>query len=71
MRIGAAIAAMACLALCVGGCSKQASINANGGGNSWTQPGIVRLGEPDEPDNINPMFGHTSATDEVDGLVFA
>ncbi|MHB8148274.1 MAG: ABC transporter substrate-binding protein, partial [Vulcanimicrobiaceae bacterium] len=44
---------------------------ANVGGNSWTQPGIVRLGEPDEPDNINPMFGHTSATDEVDGLVFA
>lgn len=37
----------------------------------WGTPGVLRLGEPDEPDNINPLFGHTSATDEVDEMVFS
>ncbi len=43
----------------------------NGGRNSWTIPGTLRIGIPDEPDNINPMFAHTAETDEVDQLVFA
>src|SRR5581483_8056388 len=43
----------------------------NGHGNFWTQPGVLRLGEPDEPDNLNPMFGHTAATDLADGLLFS
>jgi peptide/nickel transport system substrate-binding protein len=37
----------------------------------WTIPGHLRIGSPDEPDNINPMFAHTDATDQVDALIFA
>ncbi len=44
---------------------------SGGAGNAWTVPGVVRLGEPDEPDNLNPLFGHTSATDQISGLLFA
>lgn len=71
MNVRVTLAALACALLCITGCSKQTAGSAAGGRNPWTQPGVVRLGEPDEPDNINPMFGHTSATDEVDGLIFA
>lgn len=41
------------------------------GGNPWTIPGVLRLGEPDEPDSINPLFGNTQATDQVDALIFS
>ena len=34
-------------------------------------PGHLRLGIPDEPDNLNPMFAHTDATDQIDALIFA
>ncbi len=71
MNARTTLAALACALLCITGCSRQTAGSAAGGHNPWTQPGVVRLGEPDEPDNINPMFGHTTATDEVDGLVFA
>lgn len=43
----------------------------SGGRNSWTVPGHLRLGMPDEPDNLNPMFAHTAANEEVDALIFA
>ncbi len=43
----------------------------HGGRNSWTQPGRLRIGSPDEPDNLNPMFAHTDATDQVDAFLFA
>jgi len=35
-----------------------------------TIPGVLRLGEQDEPDSLNLMFGHSAATDEVDALLF-
>ena len=54
----------------IAGCT-HASTTASGRVNSWTIPGTLRLGEPDEPDNLNPLFGHTSATDQVSGLLFA
>jgi peptide/nickel transport system substrate-binding protein len=44
---------------------------ADGGRHRWTQPGRLRIGSPDEPDNINPMFGHSDATDQIDALIFA
>jgi len=43
---------------------------ANGGGNPWTIPGVIRLGEQAEPDSLNLMFAHTDATDQIDGLLF-
>jgi peptide/nickel transport system substrate-binding protein len=39
--------------------------------NPWTIPGHVRIGTDDEPDNLNPMFAHSDATDQVDALIFA
>jgi peptide/nickel transport system substrate-binding protein len=33
-------------------------------------PGVLRMGEPDEPDSLNLMFAHSSATDQIDGLLF-
>jgi peptide/nickel transport system substrate-binding protein len=41
------------------------------GRNPWTQAGKLRIGSPDEPDNLNPMFAHTDATDQVDAFLFA
>ncbi len=34
-------------------------------------PGHLRIGITDEPDNLNPMFAHTDATDQMDALIFA
>ncbi|MDQ2680922.1 MAG: peptide ABC transporter substrate-binding protein [Candidatus Eremiobacteraeota bacterium] len=50
-------------------CSKTGG--ASGGHNPWTQPGHLRIGASNEPDNLNPMFGHSDATDQVDALIFA
>jgi peptide/nickel transport system substrate-binding protein len=44
---------------------------ATGGRHPWTLPGHLRIGISDEPDNLNPMFAHTDATDQVDALIFA
>ena len=33
-------------------------------------PGVLRMGEPEEPDSLNLMFAHSSATDQIDGLLF-
>lgn len=58
------------LALAATACSKAVRPPSNGR-NPWTIPGVVRLGEPDEPDNLNPMFANTQAADQVDGLIFS
>jgi peptide/nickel transport system substrate-binding protein len=39
--------------------------------NPWTIPGHLRVGMPEEPDDLNPMFAHTDATDQIDALIFA
>jgi peptide/nickel transport system substrate-binding protein len=41
------------------------------GHNPWTIPGVVRLGEQQEPDSLNLMFGENAATDEVSALLFS
>ncbi|HTX56793.1 MAG TPA: peptide ABC transporter substrate-binding protein [Candidatus Acidoferrales bacterium] len=51
------IAALALVVLCA--CARQ----------TW-MPGVLRLGERDEPDSLNLMFGHSAATDEIDALLF-
>jgi peptide/nickel transport system substrate-binding protein len=57
--------------LTVSGCTKTGGPAGGGGHNPWTQPGVIRLGEPDEPDSINPLFGHTVATDEASTMIFS
>jgi peptide/nickel transport system substrate-binding protein len=41
------------------------------GRHPWTVRGHLRIGISDEPDNLNPMFAHTDATDQIDALIFA
>jgi peptide/nickel transport system substrate-binding protein len=41
------------------------------GRHSWTHAGYLRIGSTDEPDNLNPLFAHTDATDSIDALIFA
>ena len=66
--------AVAC-GLLLSACSKTTTTatggaTAHAGPNAWTQPGVLRLGEPDEPDSLNPMFGHTAATDEAAAMLY-
>lgn len=42
-----------------------------GGRNQWTIPGVLRIGDPEEPDSLNLMFGHNLATDEITCLLFS
>lgn len=56
--------------LLLAACTRVQS-TATGGRNSWTIPHELRIGIPDEPDNLNPMFAHTAETDEVDQLILA
>jgi len=65
--------AAACLvaaAFALGGCTRVEN-GSHGGRHRWTIPGRLRIGSPDEPDNLNPMYAHTDATDQVDALLFA
>ena len=66
-----ALAACA-LALALPACTRVAEQNGpSGGRHAWTIPHVLRIGSTDEPDNLNPMFAHTDATDQVDALIFA
>jgi peptide/nickel transport system substrate-binding protein len=53
------------------GCTRPAAENRNGNRNAWTIPGVLRLGEDEEPDSLNLMFAHTAATDAISGLLFS
>jgi len=68
MFLRRAAVALVLLALCA--CTKIGT-PPSGGGNPWTIPGVLRIGDPEEPDNLNLMFGHTLATGEIDCLLFS
>jgi peptide/nickel transport system substrate-binding protein len=73
LKCAAAVTLAFGLALASGafaGCTRVDQ-TAPGGRHAWTVPGHLRIGSPDEPDNLNPMFAHTDATDQVDALIFA
>ena len=44
---------------------------AAGERNAWTIPGVVRLGEDEEPDGLNLMYAHTAASDTISGLLYS
>lgn len=71
MRFVRYAAAAAICILAAGACARNETAGAPGQRNPWTQAGVIRLGEPDEPDSLNPMFGHTTATDEAGAMLFS
>jgi peptide/nickel transport system substrate-binding protein len=64
-------AAALAMPLVLYGCARAQPPPSNGEHNSWTVPGVLRLGEDEEPDSLNLMFGHTAATDTVSGFLFS
>ncbi|MGB6518275.1 MAG: hypothetical protein WBE79_07215, partial [Candidatus Cybelea sp.] len=62
-RLAAALAV-----LVLAGCTRAESQRAAGARSAWTIPGVLRLGEDEEPDSLNLMFAHTAATDTIAGL---
>ncbi|MGA8576357.1 MAG: peptide ABC transporter substrate-binding protein [Candidatus Cybelea sp.] len=60
-----AIATIAC------GCARPAAPRSSGERNAWTVPGVLRLGEDEEPDSLNLMYAHTNAADTIVGLLFS
>jgi peptide/nickel transport system substrate-binding protein len=73
LAVAAACAApIAVLSAGLSACAKVETQTAQTGAtNPWTQPGRLRLGYPDEPDSLNPMFAHAAAADEAASLLFA
>jgi len=53
------------------GCSRPSAERSSAHRNEWTIPGVLRLGEDEEPDSLNLMFAHTAASDVVSGLLFS
>lgn len=72
MRVSAGRRVAAALAIiAVGyGCARSHA-QRSGERNAWTVPGIVRLGEDEEPDSLNLMYSHTAASDTIAGLLFS
>lgn len=63
-------AALFAAALMLAACSKSNQPTATGL-HPWTTPGVLRMGEPQEPDSLNLMFGHNAASDEASVLLFS
>ncbi|HEV3195104.1 MAG TPA: ABC transporter substrate-binding protein [Candidatus Cybelea sp.] len=59
------------LLIAINGCARPKSTATNGERNAWTIPGVLRLGEDEEPDSLNLMYAHTWAADTVAGLLFS
>ena len=71
MSAGGRIGLVLALVIAISGCGGPQTPRSHGERNAWTVPGVVRLGENEEPDNLNLMFAHTAATDEISGLLFS
>lgn len=58
-------------ALALAACTRAGIGRTAGGRNDWTIPGTIRVGNSDEPDSLNPFYGHNYAADQVDGLLYS
>jgi peptide/nickel transport system substrate-binding protein len=59
------------LLIAINGCARVKSNATKGERNAWTIPGVLRLGEDEEPDSLNLMYAHTWAADMIAGLLFS
>jgi peptide/nickel transport system substrate-binding protein len=67
----ARLAAAGFAALLVATGCVRSSQTASQLGNPWTIPGVLRLGEDEEPDGLNLMFSNNTAADAISGLLFS
>jgi peptide/nickel transport system substrate-binding protein len=58
------------VAVSLAACTKVGTQTASGR-NPWTIPGVLRIGNTEEPNSLNLMFGHNLATDEITCLLFS
>ncbi len=65
------VATVLALLIALGGCARPKTAAAIGERNAWTIPGVLRLGEDEEPDSLNLMYAHTWAADTIAGLLFS
>ena len=71
-RVTRALAAGALALLVATACTKvETNATSANGRHPWTVAGTVRIGFPDEPDGLNPMYTNTAAADEADALLLA
>jgi peptide/nickel transport system substrate-binding protein len=52
-------------------CARMQREQAAAQRNPWTVPGVLRIGEDEEPDSLNLMYAHTWASDTIAGLLFS
>lgn len=71
MTGGRCIAAALSMLVLAYGCVRPQQLRSGAARNAWTIPGVIRLGEDEEPDSLNLMFGHSAATDAISGLLFS
>jgi peptide/nickel transport system substrate-binding protein len=62
------VAAAACLAV-LNGCTRVQPGPA--GGNPWTVPGVLRLGDVAEPDSLNPLLSTMDLSYDISSLTFS
>ena len=64
-------AVLAACALLLGACSKVDQSSSSGGRHPWTHPGRLIIGSAgEEPDNLNELFAHTDAADQLANLIY-
>jgi peptide/nickel transport system substrate-binding protein len=65
-------AAVAIVAVMLGGCSKTTNGDTGAGGrHSWTQPGVFRWSTNANPQNLNPMLSSASPTLDLSMFIFS
>ena len=58
-------------ALLLAACTKTDQTSQGSGHNAWTRPGHLIIGSAgEEPDNLNELFAHSDATDQIANLIF-
>ncbi|HEY2474720.1 MAG TPA: peptide ABC transporter substrate-binding protein [Candidatus Cybelea sp.] len=67
---GRAAGALLALLFAAAACTRPGS-PLHGERNAWTIPGVIRLGEDEEPDGLNLMYAHTAASDAISGLLYS
>jgi peptide/nickel transport system substrate-binding protein len=71
-RAALVLAVVLGLAFASAGCTQRHAEQTGGNArHSWTIPGVLRLGEDQEPDSLNLMYANNTAADSVSGLLFS